>query len=111
MESVPNSGRSVLLHTAGEVSRLQLGDINWEEESIFFTRSKRLGSHSLPLVQSVGNSIIRYLKDATPPSPHREVFLTVRAPFHPLTVGTLWPVVGVKSASIPTPAGESTSGV
>ena len=79
---------------AGEVARLQLGDINWEEESIFFTCSKRLGSHSFPLVQSVGDTIIRYLKEVRPPSPHREVFLTVRAPFRPMTAGTLWPVVG-----------------
>jgi integrase/recombinase XerD len=79
---------------AGEVARLQLGDINWQEESIFFTRSKRLGKHNFPLVQSVGDAIIRYLKEVRPPSPHREVFLTVRAPFRPLTAGTLWPVVG-----------------
>jgi integrase/recombinase XerD len=59
-----------------------------------FTRSKRLGRHSFPLVQSVGDSIIRYLKEARPPSPHREVFLTVRAPFRPMTARTLWPVVG-----------------
>jgi integrase/recombinase XerD len=31
---------------AGEVARLQLGDIHWEDESIFFTRSKRLGKHN-----------------------------------------------------------------
>jgi integrase/recombinase XerD len=79
---------------AGEVAALQLGDIHWEDESIVFTRSKRLGRHSFPLVQSVGDSIIRYLKEARPPSPHREVFLTVRAPFRPMTARTLWPVVG-----------------
>jgi site-specific recombinase XerD len=79
---------------AGEVARLQLGDINWEEESIVFTRSKRLGKHSFPLVQSVGDAIIRYLREVRPPSPHREVFLMVRAPFRPLRTGTLWPIVG-----------------
>jgi integrase/recombinase XerD len=79
---------------AGEVARLQLGDIDWDEESIVFTCSKRLGKHRFPLVQSVGDSIIRYLQEARPSSTHREMFLTVRAPFRPMTAGTLWPVVG-----------------
>ena len=87
---------------AGEVARLQLGDINWEEESIVFTRSKRLGKHRFPLVQPVGDSIIRYLQEVRPPSPHREVFLTVRAPFSPVTAGTLWPVVGKRLRAIAT---------
>jgi site-specific recombinase XerD len=79
---------------AGEVARLQLGDIDWDEESIVFTCSKRLGKHRFPLVQSIGDSIIRYLQEARPSSTHREIFLTVRAPFRPMTAGTLWPVVG-----------------
>jgi len=87
---------------AGEVARLQLGDINWEEESIVFTRSKRLGSHRFPLVQSVGDSIIRYLKEGRPVSAHREVFLTVRAPFHPITAGTLWLVVSRRLRAVAT---------
>jgi site-specific recombinase XerD len=87
---------------AGEVARLQLGDINWEEESIVFTCSKRLGSHSFPLVQSVGDAIIRYLKEMRPPSSHREIFLTVRAPFRPLRSGTLWPIVGRRLRAVST---------
>jgi integrase/recombinase XerD len=87
---------------AGEVVRLQLGDINWEEESIVFTCSKRLGKHRFPLVQSVGDSIIRYLQEVRPLSPHREVFLTLRAPFRPLTAGTLWPVVGRRLRAVAT---------
>jgi integrase/recombinase XerD len=87
---------------AGEVARLQLGDINWEEESIVFTRSKRLGKHHFPLVQSVGDSIIGYLQEVRPPSPHREIFLTVRAPFRPMTAGALWPVVGRRLRAVAT---------
>jgi len=87
---------------AGEVARLQLGDIHWEEESILFTRSKRLGKHNFPLVQSVGDSIIRYLREVRPTSSHREVFLTVRAPFGPMTAGTLWPVVARRLRAIAT---------
>jgi len=78
---------------AGEIARLQLSDIDWEQERIVFTRSKLLGRHSFPLCQPVGESIIRYLKEARPKSTRREVFLTTRSPFRPIASGTLWPVV------------------
>lgn len=78
---------------AGEVSRLQLSDIEWQRETIVFTRSKLIGSHSFPLCQSVGEAIIRYMKEVRPRSSRRELFLTMRAPFRPLTSIALWPVV------------------
>jgi site-specific recombinase XerD len=78
---------------AGEVARLQLNDIDWQLEKVVFTRSKLLGSLSFPLCQSVGEAIIRYLKEARPGSSRRELFLTIRAPFRPLTSISLWPVV------------------
>jgi site-specific recombinase XerD len=78
---------------AGEVSRLQLSDIEWQRDTIVFTRSKLLGRHLFPLCQSVGEAIIRYLKEVRPRSSRRELFLTMRAPFRPLTSISLWPVV------------------
>jgi integrase len=85
---------------AGEVARLQLEDIDWKGEAITFKCSKRLGNHGFPLVPSVGNSIIRYLHEIRPPSSHREVFLTLRAPIRPLTAGTLWPMVSSRLRAI-----------
>jgi integrase/recombinase XerD len=76
-----------------EVARLQLTDIDWQRETIVFTRSKVAGSHSFPLRQSVGAAIIRYLKKVRPKSPHRQVFLTMRAPICPLSGGAMWAVV------------------
>jgi len=81
---------------AGEVARLQLNDIDWQRETIIFTRSKLLGSHSFPLCQTVGEVIIRYLKDVRPRSTSRELFLTMRAPFRPLTTGALCQLVARK---------------
>lgn len=78
---------------AGEVARLKLDDIDWQREIIVFTRSKLLGSHPFPLCQEVGEAIIRYVKEVRPKSACRELFLTIRAPFRPLSSGTLWPVV------------------
>ena len=79
---------------AGEVARLKLDDIDWQREIIVFTRSKLLGSHPFPLCQDVGEAIIRYVKEVRPKSSScRELFLTRRAPFRPLSSGSLWPVV------------------
>jgi len=78
---------------AGEVARLQLNDIEWRRETIVFTRSKLLGNHSFPLCQTVGEAIIRYLKVVRPRSSARELFLTMRAPFRPLTSGALCQLV------------------
>lgn len=78
---------------SGEVARLRLTDIDWQEETITFTRSKIAGRHSFPLRPSVGAAIIRYLKEVRPKSTHRQVFLTVRAPVCPLSNGARWAVV------------------
>lgn len=42
---------------SGEVARLQLTDIDWQRETITFTRSKIARSHSFPLRPSVGAAI------------------------------------------------------
>ncbi len=78
---------------AGEVARLQLNDIEWQRETIVFTRSKLLGSHPFPLCRSVGDAVIRYLKEVRPKSSSRELFLTMRAPLRPLTSGALCQLV------------------
>ena len=78
---------------SGEVARLQLTDIDWQRETITFTRSKIAGSHSFPLRPSVGAAIIRYLKVVRPKSSHRQVFLTRRAPVGPISNGAMWAVV------------------
>jgi integrase/recombinase XerD len=78
---------------SGEVARLQLTDIEWQRETITFTRSKMAGTHSFPLSPSVGAAIIRYLKEVRPKSLHRQVFLTRRAPVGPISNGAMWAVV------------------
>jgi len=78
---------------SGEVARLQLTDIDWQRETITFTRSKIARSHLFPLRPSVGASIIRYLKEVRPKSPYRQVFLTRRAPVGPISNGAMWAVV------------------
>ena len=76
-----------------EVARLRLSDINWEHETIVFTRSKGSARHPFPLHPSVGAAIIRYLKEVRPRSPHRQIFLTRHAPICPLSNGATWAIV------------------
>lgn len=78
---------------SGEVARLQLTDIDWQRETITFTRSKMARTHSFPLSPSVGAAIIRYLKEVRPKSLHPHIFLTRRAPVGPISNGAMWAVV------------------
>jgi integrase/recombinase XerD len=73
-----------------EVARLQFSDIDWERDRIVFTRSKGAGQHEFPLIPAVGAAIIRYLKEARPKSPHRQIFLTTVAPIGPVSRGAIW---------------------
>jgi integrase/recombinase XerD len=76
-----------------EVTRLQLSDIDWQQETILFTRSKGSARHLFPLRASVGAAIIRYLKEVRPQSSHRQVFLTRHAPISPISNAVIWPIV------------------
>jgi site-specific recombinase XerD len=70
---------------SGEVRHLCLDDIDWEQEVIRVRRTKQRKTQRYPLVQAVGDAILRYLREVRPPCPRREVFLTQVQPFRPLT--------------------------
>jgi integrase/recombinase XerD len=73
----------------GEVRGLKLDDLDWGRELIYLTRPKPRRRQSYPLSYSVGEAILRYLKRVRPRISGREVFLTVKAPFQPLSSGSL----------------------
>jgi len=77
----------------GEVRALGLQNLDWERELIHVTRPKPRRTQSYPLSYSVGEAILRYLKEARPRVAHHEVFLTVKAPFVPLSGGSLYDIV------------------
>ena len=88
--------RAVLLLLAvyglrsGEVQRLQLDDLDWEHELIHIRHAKQGPVHSLPLTHTVGEAILRYIREVRPRCPAcRELFLTLRAPFRTLTSGAI----------------------
>jgi integrase len=88
-----------------EVSKLTLDDIDWEAERLHVRRSKLKKVEEYPLATEVGTAILRYLKEVRPRSSRRELFLTLRAPYRPLSsaslgarVGTLVRRLGIKLA-------------
>jgi integrase/recombinase XerD len=84
---------------AGEVNRLRLDDFDWERELLTVTSSKTRRLRTYPLVRSVGDAVLRYLKEVRPRSAHRELFLTLLAPIRPLR-HALWSVVAKRLRAI-----------
>lgn len=78
---------------SGEVCALRLEDLDWERELINVPRGKQRSTQCYPLTSTVGEAILRYLKEARPRSTHREIFLSMRAPIHPLVPESLYRVV------------------
>lgn len=72
---------------AGEVSRLELGDIDWREGILTIRPKKGDQNRHLPLSQEVGDALSAYLRGGRPRSQCRRVFLRLHAP----TVGFTGP--------------------
>jgi len=68
----------------GQVRALRLEDIDWAQNQILFNASKRGKDVRLPLTVEVGESLLDYLRNSRPACSWAEVFLTCRAPYHPL---------------------------
>ncbi len=78
---------------SGEVRRLCLDDIDWLHDRIRVVRSKSRREETVPIEPRVGNAIARYLRDGRPKTDGRVVFLTLLAPYRPLSAGGLYNVV------------------
>lgn len=85
---------------SGEVAGLRLDDVNWAEDRITLLRPKQRQHQAYPLLPSVGEAVLRYVRQTRPPSPCREIFLTLRAPFRPLSAGGLYHVVSSRLAAL-----------
>lgn len=88
----------------GEVVRLRLEDVDWEQELLHVPRVKRRKLQSYPLAHSVGAAIARYLREVRPASPRRELFLGLNSPHRPLSQVAVWHLVsaGLKKLNVKT---------
>jgi integrase/recombinase XerD len=78
---------------SGEVRQLHLEDLDWTSEVIRIERPKQRRVQYYPLISSVGDAILQYLQHARPRCPHRELFVTLKAPFRPLSSGAMYHLV------------------
>lgn len=74
---------------SAEVAALRIDQLDWAHEQMTIGRPKQLCSQVYPLTQEFGMALIRYLRDVRPRCERREVFLTLRAPWRPLSAGAL----------------------
>jgi integrase len=85
---------------SGEVSRLRLENVDWQREILCVLRPKQRRTQNYPLVSVVGEAILRYLQEVRPCSVRRELFLTLRAPFRPLSGGAMYHLVSSRLAAL-----------
>jgi integrase/recombinase XerD len=74
---------------SSEVAKLRLEDFDWEHEILTAWRPKQRRTQQYPLVREVGYAVIRYLREVRSVCARREVFLTLKAPFRPLSPGSM----------------------
>jgi site-specific recombinase XerD len=69
---------------ASEVAGLQLDDLDWNREMLHVRCPKPGRTHLYPFSPSVGQTILRYLREVRPERHDRRLFLTLKAPIKPL---------------------------
>src|SRR6516165_9830813 len=73
---------------------------DWEREIIVVARPKQRRAQEYPLVKSLGEALVRYLQQIRPRSARREIFLTFKAPFRPLSAGALYHLVSSRVSKL-----------
>ena len=69
----------------GQIRALRLQDIQWREKQIHFAAHKGGKPVRVPLTDEAGEAVLEYLRQRRPHTACPEVFLTAKAPIHPLT--------------------------
>ncbi len=78
---------------ASEVANLRLEDLDWQRNELHVRRVKRRGIQVYPLLPSVSDAIIQYLRGVRRhPSVRCEVFLSLRSPYQPISAAGLYHV-------------------
>ncbi len=73
-----------------EARALRLEDLEWENELLYVTRPKPRRRQTYPLSPTVGEALLRYLREVRPRVHYREVFLTLLAPVQPSSSNSLY---------------------
>lgn len=77
-----------------EVCRIDIKDIDWENDTILLKREKRGRQQVLPLVPVVGNAIVEYIKEErNNNTSYTTLFLTKQAPYIPMNCKSIYTVI------------------
>jgi len=84
-----------------EVTNLKLEDIDWKKKTIYLRRAKGSKPRIFPLVETVGNAILKYLKNVRQNNCLlKEVFLCVRSPYRSMSTTAIYAIVSAKLRKI-----------
>lgn len=72
-----------------EVANLKLTDIDWIDETFTVRRAKNGLVQVYPLQFEVGEAILRYISGVRPRCSSRVIFVTLSAPYRPLTIASV----------------------
>lgn len=88
-----------------EVIQLCIEDLDWEHDLLHVSRAKWREAMTYPLLPSVGNAVLDYLRAVRPTSNHRQIFLALNSPHRPLSRGGIYTVVAprLKALNLPIP--------
>jgi site-specific recombinase XerD len=78
---------------SGEVARLRLSDLDWSRQVLRVRRSKSGRVDEYPLTQATSQVLRRYVREVRPAGAREELFLSLPAPFRPLSNGALYDLV------------------
>ena len=73
---------------AGEITHLQLDDINWRGDRFCVHHTKTGAQSVLPLLPAVGEALLAYLRRGRPRTEVREIFIRARAPYRGFVSGS-----------------------
>jgi integrase/recombinase XerD len=86
---------------SSEVAKLRLEDVDWEHDLLRVSRAKRHPRQTYPLLPSVGNAILQYLRFVRPLSNERALFLTLTFPHRELSRGSIYQLVSKHLVALP----------
>jgi integrase/recombinase XerD len=73
---------------AGEITRLKLEDIDWRADRIRVLHTKTTTRSQLPLLRTVGDALLAYLRRGRPVTDAREIFIRTCAPYRGFATGS-----------------------
>ena len=78
---------------SGEVARLRLSDLDWPRQILRVRRSKSHRVDEYPLTPAASQVLRRYVREVRPAGAREELFLSLPAPFRPLSNGARYDLV------------------